>query len=133
MTKKVEKTHDWKKEIARDFFALGSWIFYLLVIARALIEPYRPFVDQLVIAGFVLVILRYAIHSDGYFARGFVLTIFTSLFYEDLLFTIFAFLALIGLFFSSGAVGRPLIKRIRGLVIGILAVLVGYYVPGIYS
>jgi hypothetical protein len=56
---------DWKKKWARDFLALGSWVFFILVLARALIKPYRPLVDQVFIAGVVLVIAVFILKHDG--------------------------------------------------------------------
>ena len=52
--KKVKSVEikDWKKELARDFLALGSWIFYVLVVVRILILPDRwPYLNHLLIAG----------------------------------------------------------------------------------
>lgn len=133
MIKKPKRFHkDWKKELARDFFSLGSWVFYILVLIRALIKPYRPFVDQIIIAAIVVVILRSFIHSDGYLARGLILAVFTSLFYQDFLFTIFAFLVLAGLIYASFILGRRMRSRIIGLIFGVIAVLIGYYVPNFY-
>ena len=123
---------EWKKEAARDVLALGSWIFYLIVIARALIKPYRPFVDQVVIAGVVLLVLLFLIKdSDGYLARGLVLVVFTSIFYQDNLFTGFVFLAMIGMIASSWYVGNSFRKIVVGLVVGGVGVGVGYCVAGL--
>ena len=56
---------NWKKETARDFLGLSSIIFFLLVVARALIKPYRPFVDQMIIAGIVLLIISFSRSSSS--------------------------------------------------------------------
>ena len=117
-----------KKEAARDFLALGSWIFFILVVARALIKPYRPFVDQIIIAGIILLLINLIIKdSDGYIGRGIILVIFTILFYEDRLFTIFAILALIGLIISSYFIGNNKLKIGKGIVIGALVSWASYY------
>jgi len=72
-----------KKEFARDFLALGSWVFFVLVIARAAIEPYRPFIDQVILAGVLLVVIGLIFKGkkfyDPYVARGLVLVIFTTI------------------------------------------------------
>jgi len=126
MKKKV-----WGRELARDFLALGSWIFYVLV-ARSAILPYRPFVDQLVIAGIILVVAVFILSSgklkfDGYVARTFVLVWFTVLFYQDTGFSVFAVLAFLGVIVSSRYVGNDWKKIIFGVVVGLVAVVVGYY------
>jgi hypothetical protein len=122
----------WKKEVARDVLALGSWIFYLIVIVRALIKPYRPFVDQMIIAGVVLLVLGFLIkESDGYLARGLVMVVFTSIFYKDDLFTGFVTLVFIGMIASSRYVGNSFRKIIIGLIIGAVSVGAGYYVAGL--
>lgn len=116
------------KNTARDFLAIGSWIFYILVIARVLIKPYRPFADQLIIAAIILLLLSLFIKdSDGYIARGLILAVFTSLFYQDNLFTLFAIIAFIGLIISSYFIGSSKIKIIKGLILGIISSAIGYY------
>ena len=119
---------DWKKEIARDILAFGSIVFYVLVLVRALIQPYRPFVDSLVVAILVLIVLSIFIKNyDTYIARGFVLAFFTSVFYQDILFTIFAVFLFIGLIVSSYYIGTGKSKILKGLILGAVSVAVGYY------
>ncbi len=129
--KEIKSLKNWKKETARDMLAFGSWIFYILVIARALIKPYRPFADQIIIAGIILLFLSLFIKdSDSYIARGLILAVFTSLFYQDNLFTAFAVLALMGLAISSYLAGNSKIKIIRGLIVGVTSTLIAYYLAG---
>ena len=81
---------NWKKEIARDTLALGSIPFYFLVIIRAVVGQYAIFVYQLLIAVIVLFVLSKIIkNSNLHMARAFILVIFTSLFYNDLFYTVF--------------------------------------------
>ena len=121
---------NFKKELARDFLALGSWIFFILVLARALIKPYRPFVDQIAIAGIILLITAFLLKDkyDPYTARALVLLFFTVLFYEDNLFTFFAGLAFIGIVLSSYYITKDNIKIIKGLGIGIITTIISYYI-----
>lgn len=122
------KDKNWKKELARDFLALGSVIFFILVIARAFIKPYRPFVDQMIIAGIILIILNFIIKDyDKYVARAIILVVFTALFYEDNVFTIFAILALIGVIISSYLIKNNKIKIVKGGVIGVIIIFISYY------
>lgn len=129
MKNKTEK--NWKKETCRDILALGSWIFYILIVARALIKPYRPFADQIIIAGAVLLLVSFFMKNcDYYIARGLILVIFTALFYQDKLFTGFVLAVLILALFSSYFVGNSKIKIGKGLIIGAVSTLVGYYLAG---
>jgi len=119
------------KEFARDFFALGSWIFYILVIGRALIKPYRPFADEIIIAAVGLLIITVFIKNyDGYSSRALILVIFTTLFYQSKIFSIFAVLVFIGLLISSYFIGNTKAKIIKGLIIGVICSLLGYYLAG---
>ena len=128
--KEVEKKN-WKKELSRDFLALGSLVFYILVIARAIIKPYRPFVDQLIIAGILLIFIgfifrRHEWNEGGYIGRGLVLVVFTILFYEDKIFTGFAIAAMIGLIYSSYNLNKSWKNILRGLLIGSICSVVSY-------
>tara|TARA_Y100000310_G_scaffold65417_1_gene60906 strand:- start:6154 stop:6537 length:384 start_codon:yes stop_codon:yes gene_type:complete len=119
---------DWKKEISRDVLAFGSIIFYILVIVRALIKPYRPFVDSLIVAILILIIISIFIKNyDSYVARGFVLAFFTSVFYQDRLFTIFASFLFLVLITSSYYIGTEKSKILKGLIFGAISILIGYY------
>ncbi len=113
---------NWKKELARDFIALGSWVFYVLVIARILVLPYRwPYLYQIIFAGIFILILEIFIKrmsADYYISRALVLVIFTILFYDNKIFTIFAILTFIGLIISSYFIGNDWKKIIKGLIIG---------------
>lgn len=119
--------------IPRDILALGSWIFYLLVIIRSLIKPYRPFADQLLIAALVLLIAQIVIKShESYTSKALVLTFFTSIFYEDVLFAIFAFLIFLSLIFSSYKLKNKPSDILKGALVGIVSALAGFYTPQIY-
>jgi len=118
---------NWKKEIARDSLALGSLLFYAIVIIRAIVGEYLPFVYQLVIAIVALFLLSRVIKGDQYLARGIILFVFTSLFYNDKMFAIFAFTLLVILIVSLNylAVKRNVI--LNGLLLGITSTVTSYY------
>ena len=116
-----------KREFARDFLSVGSIVFYILVLARALIQPYRPFVDQLVVSLVVLMVISLFVKYDGYVARGLILVFFTSVFYNSNLFTWFAVVVFLGLMISSYYLRKDKRSLIKGVVFGIVSVLVGYY------
>ena len=118
----------WKDETARDLLALGSWVFYILVIGRALIKPYRPFVDEIIIAGVVVVLAGMMfLEFDGYIARALVLVIFTSMFYENVIYTSFASIVGLLMLFSSYGLNKDIRRIGLGLIVGIFALICGYY------
>ena len=118
----------WLKEIARDLIALGSIPFYFLVVIRAIIGKYNVFVYQMVIAAIVIFILYFIIkNSNLHIGRALVILVFTSLFYKEVLFTTFAALIWILLLASAYYLKRSFGFVLRGILIGILSSLAGYY------
>ena len=87
------KKENWKQELARDSMAFVSILFYFIVIIRAIVGKFMPFVYQLLIALAILIILSFIIKkANRHIAMAFILVVFTSLFYQDNLFTVFAVL-----------------------------------------
>ena len=122
-------------EIARDVLALGSWVFFVLVIARVAIKPYRPFLDQLIIAGTVLLVIGFVLKRvdyEKYVARGLVLVVFTSIFYESLIYNWFVSLVGLGLIWSSWCLEKNWKRIVYGLIVGAIGIGIGYYVSGLY-
>ena len=119
---------NWKYEIARDSMAFGSILFYFIVIIRAVIGKYMPFVYQLLIAAVVLTILSFIIkNANHHIARAFVILVFVSLFYKDALFTVFAALVWIFMIGSAFYIKENKKSIYNGIVLGIIAALVSYY------
>jgi len=120
---------NWKYEIARDSMAFGSILFYLIVIIRAIIGEYTPFVLQLLIALIIIIILSLIIkNTNQYLARAFVVLVFTSLFYKDALFTYFA--AFLWIFMIVSSLYLKINKKsiVRGIILGIISAIVSYYI-----
>jgi len=120
------------KKFARDLIALGSWVFYFLVVARALIKPFRPFADHIIIAGAFLLLINLLFifikqDYDGYVAKALILMIFTILFYKDNLFTDFVIIVFIGLIICSYIVGTGKKNIFKGLIIGGIVSWISYY------
>jgi len=100
----------------------------LVVMARSTIGEYLAFVYQLLIALAFLMLSSFFIKkANHHLARAFVLAVFTSLFYKDAPFTVFA--ALVWVFMTGSAFYIKENKKsiYRGIVLGIIASLVGYY------
>ena len=119
---------NWKYEIARDSMAFGSILFYLIVLVRSLIGEYLIFVYQLLIALIILIISSFIIkNTNHHIASAFVLVVFTSIFYKDNLFTIFAALLWIFLIGSAFYIRENKKSIYKGIVLGIVVTLVSYY------
>jgi hypothetical protein len=120
-----KKKVDWKKELARDFLALGSWVFFALVISRILILPYRwDYLTHLLIAGGLIFLADLFLRGkiDTYVSRALVITFYTSWFYDNNIYGIFVKLIFAGLVFSSSYVGNSWKKIIYGLLLGTVGV-----------
>ncbi|MBI2649756.1 hypothetical protein HYX04_00405 [Candidatus Woesearchaeota archaeon] len=118
----------WLKGIARDLLALGSIPFYFLVVIRAVIGKYDIFVYQMLIAAITIFVLYFAIKDSSlYIARSFAVLVFTSLFYKEIVFTVFAGLVWALLLISAYYIKRNIKHVFRGLIIGVVSSVIGYY------
>ena len=118
----------WLKEFARDLMALGSIPFYLLVVARSIIGSHYSFAYQMAIAAIVIFIIYFLIKdSSTHIARSLVIVVFTSMFYKEAVFTAFAAIILVLLVIATYYVKRKIGYVIRGIIIGVLSALIGYY------
>ena len=118
----------WLKEIARDLLALGSIPFYFLVVIRAIIGKYNVFVYQMLAAAIAIFILCFIIKgSDLHVARAFAAVVFTSLFYKERIYTIFAGLVWVLLLFAAYYTRKNLKSVIKGILVGAIGFLAGYY------
>ena len=118
---------DWKKELARDSIALGSTLFYFVVIIRAIVGQYAIFVYQMLIALVLMVLLSRFFDGDMYVARCFVVWVFTSMFYSHWLYTVFAFFVWVLVIVSSYYLKTKKKVIIIGIVFGVVSALVAYY------
>ncbi len=120
-----------KKEFARDVIALGGIPFYFIVIIRAIIGDYLPFIYQLVIALVILFILSKLIkNSDQHIARFLIMVVFTSIFYKSFLYTIFAFALWLIMIICSVYSTKPKLRYkelFKGTVLGVISIGAAYY------
>lgn len=118
----------WKKELTRDIIALGSIPFYTLVVIRMLIpEEFSVIVPQLIIAFVVLCILSIFIKLNHHIAQGFILVVFTSLWYKDMLFTILACLMWVGMIYSANYLKIKRREILNGSIVGVISTVAAYY------
>ena len=119
---------DWKYEIARDSMAFGSILFYFIALIRSTIGDHMIFVYQLLIAIIFLIISSFIVkNANHHIARAFVILVFTTLFYKDNPFTFFAVLLWIVVVGSALYIKESKKSIYKGIVLGIVAALVSYY------
>ena len=115
----------WIAEIERDLLALGSIIFYFLVIGRALVGPFWILFTQLVTAAVIFLIFEMIIKDfEKYIARGLILT---NLYYESILFLIFSSIILLLMMISSFKLGNEIKKIMIGIFIGTASSISSYF------
>jgi len=124
---------DWKKEASRDFIALGSLVLYLILIIRSIIVQYAPFVYQLLFAIVFLTILSKTVKTNQNIARALILIIFTSLFYGEILYTVFVS-ALWLLMIPALKYNKVPNKEIMmGIAFGIISSAVSFYLTNLIA
>ena len=118
----------WLKEISRDLLALGSIPFYFLVVIRAIIGNYNIFVYQMLIAAILIFILNFIVKdSNLYLSRALVILVFTSLFYKEMIFTIFATSIWILGLLAAYYLRRKIRYILRAIIIGFVSSIAAYY------
>ena len=87
-----------------------------------------PFVYQVVAALLILTVLSLIIKDANlHIARAVPLVIFTSLFYNDNLFTLFAVLLFVVMIISAFYIKEKKEAIVKGISLGLIAALVAYY------
>lgn len=126
-----------KEVVARDLIALGGLPFYFLIIVRASIGDYPYFLSHVVIAlPAVYLFSRIVTGTNLHIARALILVVFTSLFYEDLPFTVFTSLVWILMILSLYYLKVRGSEIAKGIVAGAVSVAISYLltmliVPGL--
>ena len=119
---------NWKKEFARDTLALGSIPMFIIVLIRSSLGQYFSFVYQILLAGAILFVLSLFIKSQLHIARATILFIFTSLFYYQKIYTIFALLLIILILISLFYLKYEKKKIFLGILFGLISSGISYYV-----
>ena len=114
------------KEVARDFVALGSPIFFILIIARILFLSNYEYLSQFIIAGILFSGFFYFFKSNLYSGLGIISLIFTTLYYNDLRFSIFVFFIYIGLIASLIYLKTEEKEIFLGTLFGIVSTALSY-------
>ena len=119
------------KEIARDIVALGSPIFFILVVARIYLLSNFEYLSQFVIAGILFLVLFFIFKADIYSGLGLIVLIFTMIYYDDLKFGIFGALLYIGLILSLVYLNKGKKEVFLGAVFGAISALISHLAVGI--
>lgn len=115
------------KSVARDFIALGSIPFFILVIVRVWLLDTPSYLSQLVIAGTLFLTLTFFLKNNLYSGLALIILFFTALVYGDLRYTIFGSLVYLGLIGSLFYLGYEKKKIILGIILGAITTLIGYF------
>jgi hypothetical protein len=116
------------KELARDFLALGSIPFFLIVVVRVFIAPIANYQYSLLVSLVVIFIVTLFFKNQDYLARGVVLLFFTSLYYNDNVYTNFVRIVWVLMVFSSYYLKRDNLLIVKGILLGVVATAIGYLV-----
>lgn len=115
-------------EGARDLIAFGSIPMFIIVAARSSVGGYYNFVYEILIAGFILLILSLFFKNEYHVGVMVILFIFTSLFYSQKVYTTFAIVLL--LLFMTAVFYLKYNKKqvLKGIIFGLIGSGIGYYV-----
>lgn len=117
----------WNKEIQRDILALGSPVFYFLTVGRALVGPFWDLLNPLI----VLAAVVYAVSGvypliNLYIARGIVLATLVTRHYNDIIFGVFALVALVMMIMAALSINNNKTSVVQGVWLGIVLSLIAY-------
>ncbi len=117
----------WLAELARDLIALGGIPFLILTIARVSVSPaYYPL--QFIISAALFFILRQILRATLHAGIGLILLVFTCLYYNHLLFTIFALIVYVGLIISLFYLKNDIKEILKGILLGAVSAGIGYLI-----
>ena len=118
---------EWIKDITRDLVALGSIPFFILVLVRVYLLDKPEYFGQFLVAGIILIVLAIFMKISLYSGLGFVILVFTNLYYQDTRFLIFSVIAYILLVVALFNIKDKKQGIIKGIFFGIITSGVSYY------
>jgi hypothetical protein len=127
----LRPSETWLREVQRDVLALGSVVFYLLVLGRALVGPFWDLaIPLLVVGGGLLVATPLLRGTDLYLTRAMVLAVLVTRHYEDVVFGIFSAVAFVLMVVFALRLDRPRPAIARGLALGAVLSAGAYVLAG---
>lgn len=121
----------WLKEVARDLIALGSIPFLILTIARVS-APCTYYTMQFLVSSVLFFILRAIFKADLRAGIGFILATFTSIYYRNQLFTVFALLVYTGIVISLFYLKMGRSQILKGILLGGISTGIGYEIVRLF-
>ena len=118
-------------ETARDLIALGGIPFFILVIARVWLISKEYYQFQFIFGGIIFLILMFLFKSNIHSGLGLIVLIFTTIYYNNLNFGIFASLAYCLLIFSLIYLKKDKKEILKGILFGGISSSISYYLVGI--
>jgi hypothetical protein len=119
---RVRVSESWLREIQRDLMALGSVVFYLLVLGRALVGPYWDLATPLLVVGVALLAVHPLLNrADLYLTRALIVAVLVTRHYGDLVFGLFGAAAFVLMVLSAPGLGHSRSSIVQGLALGVVA------------
>jgi hypothetical protein len=110
----------WIGTVARDLVAIGSVPFFILVLVRVYLLNNPEYFSQFVISGAIFLGAFFLFKQNIYAGLGLIVLVFTSIYYDNAIFTTFGVIAyvllLAGLFYLKEDVRRILLGILVGVV-----------------
>jgi len=129
----MRKSDDsWVKTGARDLVAIGGIPFFLLVLARVYMLHKPEYFSQFVISGVVFLLIFILLRQNIYSGLGLITLIFTSLYYNDFIFTIFGAIAYVLLIGGLFYLKEDLKKIILGILVGFVGIGASYLISWLW-
>ena len=119
-----KKEGDLKREIARDFIALGGIPFFAIVLVRVYILSQPNYFYQFLIAGGIFLGLYYFVKQNVYSGLSLIALFFTANHYQEYKYSIFGSVIYLGLLFSLHYLGKDKKKIGLGVVLGAIAIFI---------
>ena len=127
---KDKKESDWKKELARDFIALGGIPFFILVLARIWILNNPTYLSQFLFSSVIFILLIFIFRVNIYSGLGLIMLIFTAIHYGDIKYTILGSLVYLGLIVSLFYLRYNWRKIFLGILAGAISIMTGNWISG---
>ena len=121
----------WIKTAARDIVAIGGIPFFILVLVRVYLLNNPVYFSQFVISGIVFLGIWFLFKQNIYAGLGLIVLTFTSLYYQDLVYSIFGTVAYVFLLGGLFYLKEDTKKIVLGIVLGAFGIGVSYLVLGL--
>lgn len=126
-----EERGGWKFVAARDIVAVGGIPFFILILVRVYLLNNPIYFSQFVIAGILFLGSFFLFKQNIYAGLGLIVLIFTSLYYDDLVFSVFGIVAYVFLLAGLFYLKKDVKKIFFGIILGALGIGISYLILGL--